>query len=63
MKTLEQQENIKDLENIETTYKKSPERQFAIKPQEAPITAEEEKGVIALNPEVPTTLLQSKDKL
>ena len=61
MKTLEQQENIRDQENIETTYKKSPERAvtLTLQPTEVQADAEAEPAddIVALNPEEPTTLL------
>lgn len=65
MKSLEQQENMKDQENIETTYKKSPERAVTLTLQPTEVEADPNDDpaddIVALNPEEPTTLLQSKE--
>jgi hypothetical protein len=57
MKSLEQQENLKDQENIETTYKKSPERTLTLQVNQTESPDDEEGETVQ---EEPKTLLQSK---
>ena len=59
MKNLEQQENAKDAENIETTYKKSPERTLTIQVNETQPEDQVDDQVTQEN----KTLLQAKDSL
>ena len=59
MKNLEQQQNAKDAENIETTYKKSPERSLTLTVNETQPEDQKEDQVVNEN----KTLLQAKETL